>query len=40
MVSLAELVLERDFWNNGTTAESLGLDSYSKEQIIEYLKTG
>ena len=40
MVSLAELVLERDFWNNGATAKTLGLDGYSKEQITEYLMNG
>ena len=40
MVSLAELVLERDFWGKGATAASLGLDGYSKEQITEYLTNG
>jgi opine dehydrogenase len=40
MVNLAELVLERDFWSNGATSESLGLEGYSKEQIIEYLMKG
>jgi len=40
MTSLAELVLERDFWSKGATAASLGLDGYSREQIMEYLTNG
>ncbi len=40
MVNLAELVLKRDFWSKGTTSESLGLNSYSTDQIIEYLMNG
>jgi hypothetical protein len=40
MVSLAELVLSRDFWGNGATSESMGLDGFNKEQIIEYVMNG
>jgi opine dehydrogenase len=40
MVSLAELVLVRDFWGTGVTAASLGLEKFSKKQIIDYLKNG
>jgi opine dehydrogenase len=40
MVNLAEIVLERDFWNEGTTAKTLGLDKLSEEQIVEYAMSG
>ncbi len=40
MVSLAELVLDRDFWGQGASSESLGLDTLSPEQIMEYVMNG
>jgi opine dehydrogenase len=40
MVSLAEMVLMRDFWNNGTTAETLGLDKLSEKEIMDYVMNG
>lgn len=40
MVNLAELVLERDFWNRGVTAESLGLGGMTAEQMVTYVTRG
>jgi opine dehydrogenase len=40
MINLAELVLQRDFWKNGTSAETLGFNKYSAEQIVDYVMNG
>jgi opine dehydrogenase len=40
MVNLAELVLQRDFWKLGATAESLELGGMTAEQIVRYVDTG
>jgi hypothetical protein len=40
MVSLAEMVLDRDFWSKGTTSKSLGLEKMTQDQIIDYVMNG
>lgn len=40
MVDLAEIVLQRDFWSEGASAESLGLGGMTAEQIVDYVMTG
>lgn len=40
MVDLAEIVLQRDFWDEGVSTESLGLDGMTAEQIVDYVMTG
>lgn len=40
MVSLAQLVIGTDYWGEGATAETLGLNDMSAAQIIEYVTTG
>jgi len=40
MVNLAEIVLQRDFWNTGVTAMTLGLDHLTPEQINKYVMNG
>ena len=40
MITLAELVLQRDFWNKGITTETLGLGNMNPEQINDYVMKG
>ena len=40
MVNLAHLVIGKDYWGEGATAEKLGLKGMSAVQIQEYVKTG
>ena len=40
MVNLAHLVIGKDYWNEGMTAEKLGLRSMSAEEIKAYVTTG
>ncbi len=40
LVSLAGLVLERDFWGEGVSAEDVGLGGMSADRIIEYVMVG
>jgi opine dehydrogenase len=40
MVDLAQLVIGKDYWGEGATAEKLGLKGMTAEQIQEYVTTG
>lgn len=40
MINLAELVLDREFWKEGVSAKSLGLENMTSEHIIEYVMSG
>ena len=40
MISLAELVIGRDYWKIGTTAEDLGFSEMTADQINEYVNKG
>lgn len=40
MVDLAQLVIGRDYWGEGASAEKLGLGGMSAEEIQAYVTTG
>jgi opine dehydrogenase len=40
MVNLAQLVIGRDYWGEGTTADKLGLGGMSAEEIQKYVTSG
>jgi len=40
MVSLAQLVIGKDYWGEAVSAEKLGLNGLTAEQIMRYVETG
>jgi opine dehydrogenase len=40
MVSLAQLVIGTAYWDEGITAEKLGLGGMSAAQVVKYITTG
>jgi opine dehydrogenase len=40
VIELGEQLLETDFYESGRTLDRLGIDGLTKDQILEYVKTG